>query len=76
MKALAIFGSLAVFGYVFGVMLLTSVNVSRAFFDLCPDQEGRRGFWSRQGLIFLWPLAMLSENGRNAFALIWAGDEE
>jgi hypothetical protein len=73
MRLLALTGSLALFVYIAVTLWLTSVNLSKHLFA---DPEGENFFWERQGTILLWPLMIISEEGRAALALIWKKETE
>ena len=71
MRLLALSGSLALFVYIVVVLAFTFVNVSKWFFGLDPEEYD---FLARQGTIMLWPLVIISEEGRAALKAIWNGD--
>lgn len=70
MRLLALTGSLLLLVYILGVIVLTCVNLSRWLFDLERNGEGER-FWRRQGIIFLWPLVIMTAEGRAVLIYIW-----
>lgn len=73
MKLLALTGSLALFVYIAVVVWLTSVNFSKHLFA---EQGSEDLLWTRQATILLWPLMLISEEGREALALIWKKETE
>jgi hypothetical protein len=74
MKLLAVLGSIAIFVYIMGLILLSVMNVSRAMFDKYIQENEGFGFLARQGMVFIWPLALFSNSGQKAFKLIWFGE--
>lgn len=72
MKLIALVGSFMLFLYLAGVVWMTSVNISRYVFS---DEENAEPFWIRQFTIFLWPLGIISEEGRSALAYFWSKDQ-
>jgi hypothetical protein len=74
MKLLALVGSLALFIYIIGVLTLTVHNISKSMWALDDGEENRLvRFFMRQIVILLWPLMMVSEEGRHALHVIWTG---
>ena len=73
MRLLALTGSLALFVYIVVAIWLTSVNFSKHLFA---DEGEEDLLWTRQGTILLWPLMVISEEGREALALIWKKETE
>lgn len=71
MKALALFGSALLLIYLFVVVGLTALNVSKWLFGL-EDEE--YDFFSKQATIMIWPLMVISAEGREALAIIWNGE--
>lgn len=74
MRLLALAGSLALFVYVVVGVWLTSVNISRFVFS--EHEDTTELFWVRQFTIFLWPLMLISEEGRKALAIFWSKETE
>ena len=68
MRLLALFGSLALFCYIAVVVWMTSINVSRYLFS---NEVEATAFWNRQFTILLWPLIVISEDGRKVLADFW-----
>jgi hypothetical protein len=75
MKLLAMIGDLLLIVYIIGLILMTVMNVSRSLFDPMVGTD-KMGFWPRQGMVFIWLLALFSESGIEAFKIIWTGDHE
>lgn len=76
MKLIAIAGSILLFIYLIGVILLTFHNISKtAFGHVFEDEPGVR-FWMRQILILAWPLVLASEEGHYALYVIWTGKDD
>jgi hypothetical protein len=73
MRLLELVGSLALFVYIVTVVFLTSVNLSKFLFALHRERESH--FWARQTTIFLWPLIIISREGREALAIIWQRED-
>jgi hypothetical protein len=76
MKLLAMMGDLILITYLIGLILMTVMNVSRSMFDPMILGEDKMGFWARQGMVFVWLLAMFSDSGIKAFRIIWTGDDK
>lgn len=70
MKFLGLLGSLGFCIYIVALIVLTSVNVSRYMFDIDRDREGPK-FWKRQLLILLWPLVIITAEGRAVLYFVW-----
>ncbi len=73
MRLLALTGSLALFVYIAVVVWLTSINFSKHIFA---DEGAEDLLWPRQATILLWPLMIISEEGRAALAIIWKKETE
>lgn len=73
MRLLAVLASLALAIYVVGVLFFTVSNISKLIFSFKRHDLGYK-FWSRQGIILTWPIALMSEEGRTALPIIWKGD--
>jgi hypothetical protein len=77
MKALALFGSLALGIYIIGALALTFHNFSKGFFGLETGGDSRLlRFFMREILIVLWPLVLVSSEGRHALKVIWTGRDD
>jgi hypothetical protein len=76
MKLLALVGSLLLFVWIVGMLLLTFHNVSKTVFGHTFQHEPGVRFWMRQILIFLWPLVLASEEGQYALYVIWTGKDD
>jgi hypothetical protein len=77
-KLLALVGSLALFIYIAGALVLTFHNLSKGMFTVEePEGDSRlTRFFMREIVILLWPLIMASEEGRHALRVIWTGKED
>ena len=73
MKLIALVGSFLLFIYLLGVLVMTSVNVSRYLFS---DEVTGEFFWNRQLTIVLWPLIIISEEGRDTLTSMWNREQD
>lgn len=73
MRLIALCGSLALSLYIGVVVWLTSINISRYIFS---SEYTADPFWNRQLSILLWPLMIISEDGRKAMADFWKKEED
>lgn len=77
MKLLALTGSLLLFVYIIGLLLLTFHNLSKGVFALETGGDSRLvRFFMRQIMILLWPLVLCSSEGRHALHVIWTGKDD
>lgn len=76
MRLLALIGSLMLFVYIVGALMLTVHNVSKTLFGHVFENEPGVRFWMRQILILLWPLVLASEEGHHALKVIWTGRDD
>ncbi len=76
MRLLALVGSLALFAYLLGILILTFHNISKLMFGHIFEESPRVRFFMRQILIMLWPLVLVSAEGRRALVIIWKGEND
>lgn len=77
MRLLAIVGSLLLLIYFVGLLTLTFHNLSKGMFGLDTEGDSRLvRLFMRQILILLWPLVLVSAEGRHALRVIWTGKED
>lgn len=76
MKLLAIAGSILLFVWIVGVLLLTFHNISKTVFGHTYQDDPHIRFWMRQMLIIFWPLVLASEEGQYALYVIWTGKDD
>jgi hypothetical protein len=75
-KLLALVGSLILFVYIVGVLLLTYHNLSKSMFALETGDNRLVRFFMREILVLLWILVLGSAEGRHALRVIWTGKED
>ena len=72
MKLLALVGSLALFIYIAVIIYCTAVNISRYLFS---EETTSGKFWEREVTIILWPLIILTEDGRETLIAFWSKEQ-
>lgn len=76
MRLLAFFGSLALLIYFCGLVALTFHNFSKSMWAVEDGESRLVRFFMRQIVIVLWPLMLVSAEGRHALKVIWTGRED